>query len=391
MPRLTAVITDVHYRMSLALIRELARSGVRVVCCERENVSAPLGFVSKSTSRSVTLPAEGYMDKLFELCSGLAQSEGERPALLPVGATTLALLAKDETRCRFRDVAGLCIPTPEQLDLLNDKTRVANLAQENCIPVPRNFSMPQGEFPDSRLLPLVIKPQCGERLGLPAAKRYVIARTPGEAHEAFLHFSELAGEPPVVQEYIPGSGLGCSVLASEGEIISYICHRRVREYPVSGGPSSCCDVIERPDLVKYARRLVGTVGLTGLAMLEFKEDAQGKPRLLEVNPRVWGTFPLTRAAKSPIPLLWCLLAWNQGNPQKAVTLPEVRAPRRCRMRFAASDIMSAVGYIKTGKPRRAAGAFLDLIRLSVKDGLWEWRDIRPGLMYYRSLLRKDKP
>ena len=30
-----AVITDVHYRMSLALIRDLAQAGVRVVCCER--------------------------------------------------------------------------------------------------------------------------------------------------------------------------------------------------------------------------------------------------------------------------------------------------------------------------------------------------------------------
>ena len=30
---MTAIVTDVHYRMSLALIRDLAQAGDRVVCC----------------------------------------------------------------------------------------------------------------------------------------------------------------------------------------------------------------------------------------------------------------------------------------------------------------------------------------------------------------------
>lgn len=38
----TAVMTDVHYRMSLALIRDLAQAGVRTVCCEREGGGDPL-------------------------------------------------------------------------------------------------------------------------------------------------------------------------------------------------------------------------------------------------------------------------------------------------------------------------------------------------------------
>lgn len=41
---MTAIVTDVHYRMSLALIRDLAQAGVRVICCERRGVSAPLGL-----------------------------------------------------------------------------------------------------------------------------------------------------------------------------------------------------------------------------------------------------------------------------------------------------------------------------------------------------------
>ena len=56
----TAVMTDVHYRMSLALIRDLAQAGVRTVCCEREGVAAPLGVVSKYTDETVLLPRASW-------------------------------------------------------------------------------------------------------------------------------------------------------------------------------------------------------------------------------------------------------------------------------------------------------------------------------------------
>lgn len=391
---MTAIITDVHYRMSLALIRDLAEAGVSVICCERKGTSSPLGFRSKHVRQSVLLPAEGWLDALYELCAKVTEQEGLRPALLPVGASTLAALAPAEVRRRFAPVCGLHIPSPAQLDLFNSKAAVAELGQRMGIPLPRSFVPKEGEslsdFSARLALPCVVKPLCGEKLGLTAALRYAIAATPAEAERHYQHFLDLAGEPPLVQEYLPGGGLGCSVLAGQGKVIASICHRRVREYPVTGGPSACCDCVDRPDLTAWASALVRETQYTGLAMFEFKEDAKGNPRLLEVNPRIWGTFPLTRAARSGIPLLWCRLAWNQGNPDQAQPLPEAPPPRPCRMRFAASDLMSGLGYARRGAPGRAWSALADLFRPSVRDGLWEWSDPGPGLMYYRSLIRKEK-
>lgn len=386
---MTAVITDVHYRMSLALIRDLAQAGVRTVCCEREGVPAPLGFVSKWAGETVLLPREGWLEALYDLCARLAEREGERPALLPVGALTLAALA--EERERFAEVCGLRVPAPDQLDAFNSKAEAARLGERLGIPVPRRFAPRAGEDFPAAPLPCVVKPLCGEKFGLSAARRYVIARTREQGAEAFARFRELTGEAPLVQEYLPGGGLGCSVLAEEGRVLAALCHKRVREYPVSGGPSSCCVRADRPDLEEYAARLVAETGYTGLAMFEFKEGADGAPRLLEVNPRVWGTFPLTRAAKSGIPLLWCVLSWNAGNPGREKPLPRRPEPQSCKMRFWASDLMSGVGYLKRGEPGRALGALGDFLNPLVKDGLWEWGDLRPGLMYCRSLLKKEKP
>lgn len=393
---MVAIVTDVHYRMSLALIRDLAQAGVEVITCEQDRcrdsrTSPALGALSRYVSRHVWLPGgTDGLEALLSLCRETGLGRDCRPALLPAGAATLALIA--ENRERFEPLCGLCVPTAEQLDLLNSKPRLAGLAARLGVPLPE--SMAPGEdldrFLDRQGLPCVIKPACGEKLGLTAAARYAVASTREEARAAWERFSRLAGEPPVVQGYLPGRALGCSVLARSGQVMAAICHQRVREYPVSGGPSSCCQCVKREDIRTYAARLTAETGLTGLAMFEFKEDRDGAPRLLECNPRVWGTFPLTRVSGSGIPLLWCALAWNAGNPDNPAPLPALTPPRGRRMIFAASDLMAAAGYARRGSPGRALGALGDLLNPWVRDGLFEWGDMAPALAYFRSLLAKER-
>lgn len=393
---MVAIVTDVHYRMSLALIRDLAQAGVEVITCEQDRcrdsrTSPALGALSRYVSRHVWLPGgTDGLEALLSLCRETGLGRDCRPALLPAGAATLALIA--ENRERFEPLCGLCVPTAEQLDLLNSKPRLAALAARLGVPLPE--SMAPGEdldrFLDRQGLPCVIKPACGEKLGLTAAARYTVASTREEARAAWERFSRLAGEPPVVQGYLPGRALGCSVLARSGQVMAAICHQRVREYPVSGGPSSCCQCVKREDIRTYAARLTAETGLTGLAMFEFKEDRDGAPRLLECNPRVWGTFPLTRVSGSGIPLLWCALAWNAGNPDNPAPLPALTPPRGRRMIFAASDLMAAAGYARRGSPGRALGALGDLLNPWVRDGLFEWGDMLPALAYFRSLLAKER-
>ena len=389
---MVAIVTDVHYRMSLALIRDLAQAGVEVITCEQSRcrgsgISPALGALSRYASRHMWL--EGP-EALQDLCREIGLARDCLPALLPVGAATLAMIA--ENRGDFDPLCGLCIPTAEQLDLLNSKPRLAALAAGLGVPLPE--SMAPGEdldrFLDRQGLPCVVKPVCGEKLGLTAAARYAVAATREEAREAWERFSRLAGEPPVVQGYLPGRALGCSVLARSGEVLAAVCHRRIREYPVSGGPSSCCQCVEREDIRTYAARLAAETGLTGLAMFEFKEDGEGRPRLLECNPRIWGTFPLTRVSGSGIPLLWCALAWNAGTPDNPAPLPARTPPRGRRLIFAASDLMAAAGYARRGSPGRALGALGDFLNPWVRDGLFEWGDMAPALAYFRSLLAKER-
>lgn len=379
---MTAVVTDVHYRMALAVIRDLGEQGMRVVCCEREGQGAALGFVSRYCAEARTLPAEGYVDALYALCREIYEAEGERPALLPVGAGTLAALAEPENARRFEDVAGTLLPDKAALDALNDKEAVAELAQELKIPVPEAYT------PETARFPCAVKPRCGEKFGITASERYRICKDPAELAAARARFAALTGEEPLCQQYLPGDGLGCSVIAENGRVRRSICHRRVREYPVSGGPSSCCEAVEDANLTAYAAALAARTGFSGLFMAEFKLDDEGRPRLLEVNPRVWGTYPLTRAAKAGFSREWFRLAWNRGNPDKALPEEADGAKIGKRMAFLASDLTAAAGYWKAGQKKRALGAVGAFLDPRVADGVWEWRDLRPALRYYGSLLKR---
>lgn len=392
---MVAIVTDIHYRMSLAVIRDLGEAGVTVICCESDRYRAsapPLGALSRHCVQHHWLPAENEGEHLLSLCRDVGEQYHCRPALLPVGAATLSWIAAN--RASFEAVCGLLIPTKEQLDLFNSKERLGALAASLAIPVPESFSRENGESVaelTARLpYPCVIKPICGEKLGLPAAERYQFANTAAEAAAAFSRYRTLAGEDPVVQRQLTGGGLGCSVLSQNGKILHAICHRRIREYPVTGGPSSCCRCEERRDLLAAVEKLVAATGYSGLAMFEFKEDSAGKPHLLEVNPRIWGTYPLTRVSKSGLSLLWASLSWNRGNPAACEPLPTISQPKPCKMVFTASDAMAALGYLRKGSAGKALAALLDFVNPMVRDGVFEWDDRAPGIAYLRSLRKKER-
>ena len=102
---MVAIVTDVHYRMSLALIRELDQSGVEVITCEREGhrdsrSSPALGALSRHASRHVWLPEEGYLEGLWELCREIDRtgqlSQEDRQKLL---ALSQSFLKKWQEKC----------------------------------------------------------------------------------------------------------------------------------------------------------------------------------------------------------------------------------------------------------------------------------------------------
>ena len=281
----TAIVTDGKYRSSIAAVRALHRAGYQVIVTQTRADVHAVPAVASSRCCAAFRWIDGaaadadYADRLAALLETY-----DRPVLFCVGAITLNTVAAQ--RERFAQVADFLIAPRPVLDALNDKETVHARAQSLGIPVPRQYD---GVPPEH--YPVVIKPHCGEKFGLKAADRYAVADTP-EAYAQLLARMQRYDPAPIVQDRITGPGIGVSLLLDrDGRLICALCHRRIREYPVTGGPSTCCESFYDAALIDRAYRLLHSFGFTGMAMVEFKGDC-----LLEVNPRVWGSFPMTEAA-----------------------------------------------------------------------------------------------
>ena len=363
----TALVTDGKYRSSIAAVRALHRAGYRVVVTQtRADVkSAPAVSVSKSCDDFRWIDGAcadaDYAEKLLSVLK-----EYEHPVLFCVGAVTLNTVAA--RREEFAALANFLIAPKETLDALNDKESVHQRALELGIPVPREYD----GTPES--YPVVVKPHCGEKFGLKAADRYAVANNEAE-FDAIMEKMQRYDPSPIVQQKITGEGAGASLLLGrESELLGALCHRRVREYPITGGPSTCCESFYDAALIDRAYRLLHSFGFTGMAMVEFKGDC-----LLEVNPRVWGSFPMTEAAQSPFTAYYARAAAGE---RVRYTAQDYRSG--VRMRFLLNDTLAALHYLRAGR----IGVFLRSIAdlFTAKEALRCRGDNRVFWVYLKNSL-----
>ena len=364
----TAVITDGKYRSSLAAVRELGKAGYRVVVTQTRQDSKlpPAPFDSVYTDEHFWIEGSckdaEYGDRLLALLK-----QFDHPVLLCTGAVTLNTVSR--RREEFARYADFLVSAPEVLDALNDKEQVHQRAKELGIPVPAEYDGIPGRFP------VVIKPHCGEKAGLKARDRYAIASNP-EEFKACIASMEQFDPNPIVQEKIVGAGEGANLLLDrDSRLICAMCHRRIREFPASGGPSTCCESFYDEEMIRSAYRLLASFCFTGMAMVEFKGG-----KILEVNPRVWGSFPMTVCCQSRYTELYAAAAQGQTVQYHAGGYRS-----GTRMRFLFNDGAATLDYLRRGRFGKAIGGVLDLFR--VREALYDKDDRHAYRSYLRNSLR----
>lgn len=372
----TCLVTDAYRRMTLPLIRDLGEAGYQVKAVSEEGKGISVGALSRFSGSGELLPRQDARS-LARLCEELLTRDGTPPVLFCVGGETMADVAQN--RVLFQDRARLLLADPAALELLNDKRAAAQAARRAGVQVPREYARPEDAD-----CPCVVKYVCGEKLGKQAAQRYQIARTPGELEDAYRRFLE-EDDRPILQQYVEGAGFGaCLLMDRESRPVDFLCHRRVREYPASGGPSSCCEAIHAPKLARAAARLLQSVNYVGPAMVEFKGPDPDHAVMLEVNPRVWGTYALTRVAESGFTLSWLRAARGEKLPECDFDRPQYRVGRR--MKYVPTQAKALLVLLRRGQVGEGLRAAGELFSPRIPDGIWDRRD-RPGSFgYYRSLL-----
>jgi predicted ATP-grasp superfamily ATP-dependent carboligase len=312
------LVTDGEFKHTLGIVRRLAAAGHEVHLLAQSG-RAPAAH-SRAVRRWYPAPPSGtpaFEARLAELAGTLAPV-----SLVPVGSGAFA--SADRLRTRLPAGVALALPPAESLAIANDKPRTAALARSLGVRVPAERVVSSAGEAAAALrelgLPLVLK--SGHEEGRKVL-RYV--RAESELGPAFEAVRAGARERVLAQEWIAGDGFGFCGLWWEGARRRAFMHRRVREWPPSGGTSACAESVPvAPALERAGATLLDALRWHGVAMVEFKGSLErGEFALIEINAKFWGSLDVALAAGVDFPAdLVALMEGRALAPQPPV--PAVR-------------------------------------------------------------------
>lgn len=382
-----AIVLGVDSAIGLTVVRELGEHGVPVIAVGKS--PRAVGRYSRFTARFVARPRHRAIG---EWLPDLIRETGAA-VLLAISEGDLLQLAD------LPDVIGGCrilTPRAAPLSLVLDKNRTLAAAARIGIETPPGWQPIAGEDFAQRAralsYPAVLKwsdpPAMWAALdaaGLPFEKTEYA--TGAEDLLARLARYDALGQWPMVQGWCGGYGFGQMLMMADGKARLRFQHRRLREFPASGGVSTLCESVpltEHRAQMEKSEALLAAIGWEGPAMVEYRHDpATGRYWLMEINGRFWGSLPLARHAGA-------YFAWEQYR----AALPQVgstpqRPYRARRVRYAVPDTKRLIDVLRA--PARAAAPGQapprrwrellaygrDMLNPSTGSYVWDWRDPLP--------------
>jgi predicted ATP-grasp superfamily ATP-dependent carboligase len=364
------LVTAGAEKQSLAAVRSLGRAGAEVeVLASKPDAPA---FRSRwCGARHVAPPIQErqtYVDFLVELAR-----RGRYTTILACDDDSAEILSED--RERFAPWTALALPPKESFRLATDKAELVQLATRLGVPVPRTLR-PATTAEASAMaaplgVPVIVKGHHGW-----GAQHVRLVHERADVIPAFEAIQALEnGLPPMLQEFIPGNGFGCTGIFRHGKQRVLFAHRRSAEFDVTSGgtPYSCpvAESVHEPVLEALTRVLFESLGWHGIGMTEWRrETGTGRFVLMEINPRLVGSTDLAVRSGIDLPLLQCLLA-RDGDIE-----PESSYVAGVRMRWLLPDWLRDL-------LARPAGLFdADLWRAATD---WHWGDLGPHWMQLRRM------
>jgi len=287
------LVTDAAKGSAVAIIRSLGKKGWHVIAADCLPGSA--GFYSRYAQEHFLYPSPATHPK--EFVATILDAARERRVDLIIPTYDPVTLPLSESRARFDGVCEIALADKRSFDVVTDKSQTLELAKRLGVPVPRTCAVRtlQEALEAVRTFswPVVVKPQASFEYRPDGGGEYRAVSYAIDSSDLARQMKQFLPQTPVLlQEWCAGVGYGVELLAHRGRPLAAFQHKRLREFPVTGGISTFREGVKLdPDLYDHATRMLRELNWTGLAMVEFKVG-KGGPKLMEINGRVWGSLPL---------------------------------------------------------------------------------------------------
>ena len=393
-PMKKVLLFNANNNVALSITRGLGRAGVTVdgVAIGRGGV----GMYSKYLSKKF------HLNRLSDLTA-----ERLREILISTGASYIMAMGEDAlTRLNFirKSVpkgVKLLFPPQKILQRAFDKSLTLEYAQKLNMDIPHTYTFRRfeqvREMKSGIRYPAVLKFAQSHLHDVPPdlrfKYRYIFSkRELLDCMEKYRHI----GIFPLVQEYIPGKGLGVELCLYRGRVVGAFQHERIHEYPVTGGVSVYRKSVPLDrDLLDASVQLLSTMDWEGVAMVEFRRDpVSGRAVLMEINGRFWGSLPLALWAGINFPFLLYQSMGDGIIPPPHVYGFDIKVQQlsthfrwftdACFRRKA----LPPEGFMTRG---RALLEFLSAFNPKVKRDIEQLNDPLPGLKFWAGKLGLIEP
>lgn len=242
-----------------------------------------------------------------DVIAGIVAAVGESRAQVILPLSEPLTLACIRHRTALTAVAHLPpLPSADAFNSAVDKASLSATLRQHGLPTPRTWVHEAGsplpvaetEMP----FPLIIKPSRGD-FGAGIMRADDVAAL----DRALERFGPAARF--VIQERLTGADIDCSVLARDGEILAWTIQEALRPPEREFAPASELRFVDHAPTLDVVRRLMRALQWSGIAHIDLRLEAStGRPCVLEINGRYWGSLLGSVAAGVNFPDLACRAA-----------------------------------------------------------------------------------
>jgi predicted ATP-grasp superfamily ATP-dependent carboligase len=305
------ITTHFDDHIGLAVVRSLGKNNIDFqVVSKTKNTLA--GYSKYCKNKTIGLNDPDFFFKL----SG-------NDIIFPMVEETMLELAKNKSKLKCM----LGFSDYETLQTAGDKSLLIQHAMKHNIPCPKTFFITKPEDIHDCLavidFPAVLKPNRGA-----GGKGIQLINSP--EHLPAIAEKILANKGRLlVQEKIPFTakytiGALCNF---EHELRRVCVIKELRNYPVETGQACYVETVNEPKLVKFAENLLKSLNFVGIADIDLVIDSRdNQPKLMEINPRFWGSLQVAINAGVDFPRLLHTMLIN-GDVEKCLSYT---TGERCR-------------------------------------------------------------